>query len=123
MATWVGGHSVARCRFRTLFSILVGSLVDEHSFRPLQLQNASPDSTSQCGVELAEPQVPWQSCGNRVFILSALSGAVCAPGFESTVVGCPESWLCSELPGGGGGVCGLEEPGSALLNSDFIRFG
>lgn len=38
-------------------------------------------------------------------------------------IGCPESWLCSELPGGGGGVCGLEEPGSALLNSDFIRFG
>ena len=55
--------------------------------------------------------------------LTALSRAVCAPGFESTVVGCPESWLCSELPGGGGGVCGLEEPGSALLNSDFIRFG
>ena len=106
-----------------MFSILVGSLVDEHSFRPLQLQNASPDSTSQCGVELAEPQVPWQSCGSRGCILIALSRAVCAPGFESTVVGCPESWLCSELPGGGGGVCGLEEPGSALLNSDFIRFG
>ena len=106
-----------------MFSILVGSLVDEHSFRPLQLQNASPESTSQCGVELAEPQIPWQSCGNRGCILIALSRAVCAPGFESTVVGCPESWLCSELPGGGGGVCGLEEPGSALLNSDFIRFG
>lgn len=56
-------------------------------------------------------------------ILIVFLGVVCVLGFESIVVGCFEFWLCLELFGGGGGVCGLEEFGFVFLNFDFIRFG
>lgn len=86
----------------------------ERGFRPLELQSASPGSVSVVQ-NLQRAAGPTEGCGMRICILTALPGTVCIAAGLKVSPG-----QVSELPSGGEGSCGLEEPGPTLQNSHLI---